>query len=122
MDTNRKMLLLDRDNNTLDVAHDIMFYGYTDMHITAEVECFFQLAKNYKPDLIIIDQLFADIYIEELCNQLRSDDQMKGIPVITVSKTYHRIISNETKSADTLYIRQYDSKAFADKVNYLMAS
>jgi DNA-binding response OmpR family regulator len=118
----KKILLLDRDNDILGMAHEIMFYGYSDMHITSDPDDVYKIAKNYKPDLVILDFVLGDENFEAICQLFKANEQLKNVPVVVVSKLYNRIINNETPEENTVFIKPVDNKDFATQISYLMAS
>lgn len=119
-DTTKKMLLLDRGHDILNLAHEIMFYGYTDMHITSDIDAVYKLAKMYKPDLIILDFVLAKDNFDELNQLLKQDAALSHVPVIMVSATYNKVINND--ESESLYVKSIDNQDFATKISYLMAS
>ncbi|NCD70785.1 response regulator [Mucilaginibacter agri] len=118
----KRILLLDRDNDILGLAHEIMFYGYSDMHITSDPDAVYKIAKNYKPDLVILDYVLADENFDVICQLFKTNEQLKNIPVIVVSKSYNRIINNDTIDEAAVFIKPVDNKDFATQLSYLMAS
>lgn len=121
MNMNKKILLLDKDNDILGLAHELMFYGYSDMHITSDPEALYKIAEYYRPDLIILDMALIANDVDTISKALKSNIELKNIPIIAVSKSYNRII-NEASGADTVFIKPFDNQDFAHKVGYLMAS
>ncbi len=118
----KRILLLDRDNDILGLAHEIMFYGYSDMHITSDPDAVYKIAKNYRPDLVILDFVLGDDNFDAICQLFKSNDQLKNVPVVVVSKLYNRVINNEAPEENTVFIKPLDNKDFATQISYLMAS
>lgn len=122
MNMNKKILLLDGDNDILSLAHEIMFYGYSDLHFTSDPAAVYDIAVAYKPDLIILDMALIAGDFEVLRSRLRSIPGLEHTPLIAVSKFYNRIINSNPTEAETIFIKPLDNKEFADKISYLMAS
>jgi DNA-binding response OmpR family regulator len=122
MNMNKKILLLDGENDILSLAHEIMFYGYSDLHFTADAAAVYDIAVAYKPDLIILDMSLIANGFEDLRTRLRSISGLENVPMIAVSSYYNRVINNSNTDAETVFIKPFDNKEFADKISYLMAS
>lgn len=122
IDTNKKMLLLDRGNDILSLAHEIMFYGYSDMHITSDPDAVCEIAKAYKPDLVLLDFIFAHDNFDVIRQQFKDNKILKHIPLIVVSTAYNKVFSNNWAQSDTTYIKPLDNQDFATTIGYLMAS
>lgn len=120
----KKILLLDRDNDILGMAHEIMFYGYSDMHITSDPDAVFKIAQTYRPDLVILDFVIGDESFEAICTLFKQNNLLKNIPVIVVSKSHNRVINNNDtrETEETVFIKPLDNKDFATQISYLMAS
>ncbi|WDF54668.1 hypothetical protein [Mucilaginibacter sp. KACC 22063] len=117
---NKKMLLLDRGHDILNLAHEIMFYGYSDMHITSDPSDVYKIAKTYKPDLILLDYVLANDSADEIYQFIKQSDDLKHIPVIVVAANYNKVINND--EGESVYIKSMDNQDFANKIGYLMAS
>ena len=122
IDSNKKMLLLDRGNDLLGLAHELMFYGYSDMYITSDPGAVIEIAKLYKPDLVLLDFVFANDNFEDICKQFRNENYLSHIPLIVVSTLYNKVFNCESGESNTTYIKPIDNQDFAIKIGYLMAS
>lgn len=121
-DMDKKILLLDRDNDILGLAHEIMFYGYSDMHITSVPSDIYKIAQHYKPDLVILDYIFARDEFESICQSFKAHKDLQNVPVIIVSTSYNKIVNSATFDADIFLLKPMDNKDFATQIGYLMAS
>ena len=119
---NKKMLLLDRGNDILGLAHEIMFYGYSDMHITTDPYAVYKIAKDYKPDLVILDLAYTKENLDFIWQHFHDNNYLKNIPVVVISGTYNRIVYNDMPQTSQIYIKPVDNIDFASTVGYLMAS
>ncbi|PTQ98066.1 response regulator receiver domain-containing protein [Mucilaginibacter yixingensis] len=118
---NKHILVLDKDNAMMGMVHDIMFYGYTDMHIVSN-SLHLQLAAHAcQPDLIILDFLSAEADGAELCRVLKADDQLKNVPLVVIAGHQH-IQSNINGYCDVLLMSPTDTNKLAEQINYLIAS
>jgi DNA-binding response OmpR family regulator len=118
----KRILLLDRDNDILGLAHEIMFYGYSDMHITSDPDAVYKIAKLYRPDLVMLDFVIGDDNVDVICELFKNSEQLKNVPVIVVSKSYNRVIHNDAPEESAVFIKPLDNKDFATQISYLMAS
>ena len=81
-----KTVLIVEDNTlNLKLFNDLLeYHGYTTLTTTlggAAVE----LAREYRPDLILLDIQLPDISGMEAARQLKADDETRAIPVIAVT-------------------------------------
>lgn len=118
---NKRILLLDKDNEILDLVDDIMFYGYSDIHITGDSRTLRDLARNCRPDLIILDFLMANMDNGALCRQIKQDDGLKDIPLVVVAPHRH-IKSNVGRYCDALLMKPASGEELATQISYLVAS
>lgn len=56
---------------------------------SAEEAC--AMVKKHKPDLILLDLLLPNMQGDAFCKQLKSNDELKNIPVIIVTASIIRI-------------------------------
>ena len=119
---NKKMLLLDMGNDILGLAHEIMFYGYSDMHITSDVNAILAIAESYKPDLIILDLASLKGSHDFVWKGFQDNSNLQNIPVVVISGSYNRIVYNQPVQLNQTYIKPLDNIDFASTVGYLMAS
>ena len=81
-----KTVLIVEDNElNLRLLKDILeFHGYT-IVATALGEPALELARQHRPDLILMDIQLPDISGMEATRRLREDDQTRTIPIIAVT-------------------------------------
>src|SRR5207248_4515467 len=105
-----KTVLVVEDNElNLKLLNDLLEYqGYT-VIVTRLGEPALGLARQYKPDLIIMDIQLHDISGMEATQRLKSDEQTRDIPVIAV--TDFTMTVDDTKILATGY-KAYVSKPF----------
>lgn len=117
----RHILVLDKDNAIIDMVHDIMFYGYTDVHIVSNGHNLQLAARACRPDLIILDLLSANANGAELCRIIKADEILKDIPLIVIASQRH-IQPNLSGYYDALLMPPADTSELAEQINYLLAS
>jgi|GEM_PF-6186144 len=118
---NRHILVLDKDNAMMSMVHDIMFYGYTDVHIVSNGQHLQLAAQACRPDLIILDFLSASASGAELCRIIKADKLLKDIPLVVIAGHRH-IQSNLAGYCDALLMPSVDTNELAEQINYLIAS
>ena len=81
-----KTVLIVEDNElNLKLLHDILeYHGYT-VFTTRLGEPALELARQHKPDLILMDIQLPDISGMEAARRLKEDDQTRTIPIIAVT-------------------------------------
>lgn len=118
----KRILLLDRDGDLLQLADEMMYYGYSDVHITADSNAVYELAKDCRPDVIILDLLLSDGDVADVCRHIKQDDSFKGVPVILISATNGKNPDLDEYCPDAFFIKPLDTEILASKINYLIAS
>ncbi|MDT3404103.1 response regulator [Mucilaginibacter terrae] len=118
----KRILLLDNDGDLLRLADDMMYYGYSDVHITSDSHSVYSIAKNYKPDLIILDFLLIEERDASICETFKHDEEFKDVPVILISAYQNKKIDLESFSHDALFMKPLDTEKLASAINYLVAS
>jgi CheY-like chemotaxis protein len=118
----KRILLLDNNNDSLDLADEMMYYGYSDVHITSDYASVYDIAKNYRPDLIILDFLLINEQAQAVCNSVKQDETLKNVPVVLISAYVNRKTELSRDSYDALFIKPLNTETLASNINYLIAS
>lgn len=79
-----RIVIIDDDPGTIRVLATILA-GFGDIHATTQGSEGFDLAKEVKPDLILLDIELGDINGIDLCLKLKDDPELKEIPVIFIT-------------------------------------
>ena len=82
-----------------------------------------ELAKNQRPDLIILDVLLPGIKGREVCAKLKQDDKTKNIPVIflTSKKSLDDLKAEAEIGALTHFTKPVDSKKLLEEIKTILA-
>ena len=82
----RPTILVVEDNAlNLKLLHDLLEYsGYTIL-ATSLGEAAIELARQHKPDLILLDIQLPDMSGMEVAQRLKADEQTRAIPIIAVT-------------------------------------
>ena len=86
------ILIIDPDNTSKDYLSSILSKSGYDTKTAADGQDGLALAKEYGPEIILIDSSLAGIRIEDLATQLRQDKSTMGSYLIALS---HRSDNNE---------------------------
>lgn len=81
-----KLVLIVEDNElNMKLFHDLLEAHGIDSVQTREGKLAFDLAREHKPDLIVMDIQLPEISGLEITKLLKADDELKSIPVIAVT-------------------------------------
>lgn len=78
---NHTILAVDDSPENLDLIKNILEPHYA-VKVAPSGQLALHIARNQKPDLILLDIMLDDINGYEICHQLKSDDSTRNIPVI----------------------------------------
>lgn len=78
----KKILLLDDNLEILQIVEEVLTYEHFDVHSTVKAVEFLNIARQYRPDLIILDYRLADGDGGELCRGIKSTTDLRHIPVV----------------------------------------
>ncbi len=91
----KKVLLLDDDPGMRDLLKEyITELGMTPIVSSTGKECL-RLAKDNKPDTIILDLMLPDMQGDEVASELRDDPELSKIPVIFLTSLASPVDSSE---------------------------
>jgi two-component system sensor histidine kinase/response regulator len=81
-----------------------------------------ELARQQKPTLIISDVLMPEMDGYQLCDKIKSDPQLKDIPVILVTTLSdpHDVIRGLECRADNFIIKPYDEHHLFSRIQFVM--
>jgi len=118
----KRILVLDKDNRILSVVDEIMNYGDWEVRTTYDPHAVFDIAKNYRPDLIILDYLLLDNDCALICQDFKDDAEFKSVPIIIVTAYKTKKANADSYNCDALFIKPLDMEVLASRIEYLMAS
>ena len=81
----KKVLIVEDNELNMKLFHDLLEAHGFDTVQTREGKKAFDMAREHKPDLIIMDIQLPEISGLEITRQLKEDDELKSIPVIAVT-------------------------------------
>lgn len=118
----KRILVLDKDNKIFSLVDEIMYFGYSDIHVTFDPNAVYDIAKSYQPDLIILDYLLMDNDCSEICSDFKKDSNLKNVPIIVVTAYRNKRINLDSFNCDALFIKPLDIEILASRMEYLIAS
>lgn len=75
------------------------------------------LVAKHKPDLILLDLLLPGERGEEFCKRLKSDEELKKLPVILFTATAHKVAEKiKETGADDGIVKPFDHTALFKKI------
>lgn len=82
----RQILLVDDDNDLIEVMSSAFEAdGRFDIRIANNGFDAGMMVKEYRPDLIVLDVMLPDINGREVCQRVRSDNQLEEVKIICIS-------------------------------------
>ncbi len=82
---NKKVLIVEDNDLNMKLFCDLLEAHDIDTVQTQEGNLAFGMAREHKPDLIIMDIQLPEISGLEITKQLKNDEELKSIPVIAVT-------------------------------------
>lgn len=82
---NKTVLIVEDNELNMKLFHDLLEAHDIDTVSTREGKLAFGMAREHKPDLIIMDIQLPEISGLEITKQLKQDDELRSIPVIAVT-------------------------------------
>lgn len=116
----KHLLVLDQNNDSLELADEIMYYGYSDVQITSDCNAVFQIAKSSRPDLVILDFSSVDENAKLVCSHFKQDSELSKIPVIMLSDYVSKKVDVHQYSCDAMFMKPYDAEQLALNIQLLV--
>ncbi len=80
-----KILVVDDDQDILSVMKILLtMKGFT-VEVTQRGELTFDKIESFKPDLVILDVLISGVDGRTICKEIKSNEEMKDLPVLMLS-------------------------------------
>ena len=84
MEISKKILVVDDTESNIEILLDVLGEEY-DVFVALDGETALEIAREDKPDLILLDIMMPVMDGYEVCKRLKSDDETKNIPVIFIT-------------------------------------
>ena len=114
------ILIIDDEADILDItARRLTASGYEVM-TALDYEEAFNLMRDKIPDLILLDVMMPDKDGYELCNEFKSDERTRRVPIILFTAKFgqkERLKANaEFLAADDYILKPFDSEVLLEKI------
>src|SRR5690242_11563334 len=90
---NKKILIIDDDNDILDVMNEALTYEGYEVKGLPKTDNIFPEILQYQPDLVILDYILNGVNGGELCHQIKINRFTQRLPVILMS-AYPRVLQS----------------------------
>lgn len=118
----KSILILEKECRLLNCIEEILSSCDCKVIITYDPNAVYDLAKKHQPDLVILDFLLVNSDCKIICDDFKSDEQLKEIPIIVVAAYKTLRTNKDMYNCDALFVKPVDVGLVASRVNYLMAS
>lgn len=115
------VLIIDDDDSTINLLKDYFdTKGFTSKEVVKGKEALILLKRN-APKLILLDVLLPDINGYEVCKEIRSEPNLKDIPVFYITAVPEGEVREKVKEtgANGYFIKPFDLKNFTKLKSYL---
>jgi CheY-like chemotaxis protein len=119
----RKLLLADDSITIQKVVELILADEGFDIRVTSNGEEALDVISSFRPDVILADIEMPRINGYQLCEKIKQDPSMRGIPVILLSGAFEPIDEKLAKqvNADDFIIKPFESQELTNKINAVLA-
>jgi DNA-binding response OmpR family regulator len=117
----KRILMLDDNPDILDIVKEALIYEKFEVNITTDSTNFIQTIKNFKPDLLILDYKLHGPKGDEICRQVKKNNQLFGIPVI-ICTAYLNDGDTISCGCDAIITKPFGLDELMEKVNSLVYS
>lgn len=117
-----KILVVDDNSNNVRLLKDILEDEYYTVYTTDSGYSVLEMARNLKPDAILLDIMMPGMDGFEVCQLLKSDDDVMDIPIIMVTaKTEGYDLKNAFEMGAVDYIKKpFDELEVIARINSVL--
>jgi CheY-like chemotaxis protein len=118
-----KILIVDDDVETIKLFEAIVKSGgHESQSITESIKSI-KAVQTYKPDLVLLDIMMANINGIEICKFIKSDASMRDIPVVMVSALHDVGTKRDAANAgaDDFIVKPVVPKAFVQQIDSILS-
>lgn len=120
---NKKILLLDDDDDILDILYLILTDNGYDVRMLSCGETVFDDIKDFKPDLILMDIMLAGMDGRDICKNIKENILTQSLPVMLISGTHDVGESlNLPGGPNDFLAKPFDTDLFLTKIEKLLAA
>ncbi len=112
----KRILVIDNDQDILEAVETALEMENYSVETSPIVEDIFEMIRDKKPDLILIDYLLFGINGGELCHMIKSEPTTSHLPVIIFSGYPKVIQSLGTYESDAFISKPFELDHFMDVI------
>jgi len=120
---NKKILILDDDQNLLDVLSILLTESGYDIQTLCTGESIFEEIQRFHPDLVLMDIMLGGMDGRLICKRIKAETDTIGLPVILISGS-HNLAANlsEQGAPNDFMSKPFDLDLLVKKIeNQLVA-
>lgn len=116
----RKVLVLDDNADILQIVTEVLTYEKFDVKGISSGAELLPLAKEYQPDLILLDLRLPDAHGGELCRSVKKHPELKDTPVV-IFTAYQRTSDDlSVYGCDAVLPKPFDLDTLVETVGQLL--
>lgn len=112
----KRILVIDNDQDILEAIETALTLENYAVEISPVVDDIFEMIREKKPDLILIDYLLYGINGGELCHMIKSEPSTSHLPVIIFSGYPKVIQSLGTYESDAFISKPFDLNVLIETI------
>ncbi len=116
----KRILVLDDNQDILDIMSEALIYQEFEVKVTLDSNNIIDLAKEFKPDLFILDYHLAGSNGHEICRHIKTHPDLGHIPVIICSAYIQKDADLSSWVCDDVIAKPFGLEELTDKVNNLI--
>lgn len=116
----KRILVLDDNQDILDIIHEALIYQEFEVKVTLDSKAFIDIAKDFNPDLIILDYHLTGSNGQEICRRIKTHPSLGHIPVIICSAYIQKDADVSSWECDDVIAKPFGLEELTDKVNNLI--
>lgn len=119
----REVLLVDDDTDLIEVLEGaLQADGRFEVRVAQNGFDAGMMVKEYRPDLIVLDVMLPDINGREVCQRVRSDNQLEDVKIICISGMVEADKIDELKAAgaDDFLQKPFEVEELIDRMCILL--
>jgi len=112
--------VLDDNQDILDIMREALLYQEFEVKVTMDSSSIINLAKQYQPDLIILDYHLAGSNGYDICRNLKTHPTLGHIPVIICSAYIQKNADLSSWGCDDVIAKPFGLQELTEKVSNLI--
>lgn len=112
-----KVLIIDDDPDIRTVMNILLKKNGFEVETASRREEALEILKDYDPSLILLDVLLSGTDGRELCQEIKTDQRLKDVPVIMISAHPGAAENIESYGAVDFLTKPVNSELLLEKVN-----